>query len=465
MSQPKTRSIVSGSSPKTPRGPSKLCHGKSQDHVSDKKDVDVSAATASKELQSPQCRGSGRPFGLSHADSPGDVDPSQDIVWDSRSPTNTGQELKNVKRVEISDIVDRIAPKDAKARGPRSPLWQWISDSPAPATPKVAKARARKKSLRRSGVDDLIKLARRFDENMQQDKEDPAQLTKNKINKTLTETSSSSSLNQTEAELRALFDSSTQKVSGGLSQVSSKSSQDKSLPDKSGPGPDKVKESSSKCADFDGDDDWEKDDMLDDPSLLALMQNPDRPVRDSAGSRNSPGGGLWDLCPEVKANARSTFKLESNPHFFTSVQEMSKKNISHCKWDDMDGAHHDDDDDDALFYQACDSVEALSQPIKTATTPLPIRQTSPGNRKSPRAFTRSNSLPSAATGVRQSPNRPVSKSLPAEPSRAPFERSACQAAPDKAFLSNRKCSAAEIERKKQEALARRRRRLQNAHKR
>ncbi|XP_061546441.1 uncharacterized protein LOC133409894 [Phycodurus eques] len=469
MSEPRTLSTATVSPPPSP---SKVCHGKSQNNGAAKKEADVSLATVSKALQSPQRRGYIRSFGLNHGDSPGDADPSQDIVWDSRSPTNPGRELKNVKTVEIADIVNRIAPKDTNPRGPRSPLWQWISDSPAPATPKVPKARMRKKSFRQSSVEDLIKLARQFDENMQQDKEDLDQLnadneSKNKINKTLRETSS---LNQTEAELRALFDSSTQKVTAGLSQVSSKSSQDKSQTNKSSPGPEKVEASSSKCADFD-DDDWENDDMLNDPSLLALMQNPDRPFPDSGPVRNSPQSGLRDLCPKVKRATRSTFKLEPNPHFQTSVQETSKKNISDCKWDDVD-------DDDALFYQACDSVERLSQPIKTATTPLPIRRTSPGNRKSPRSFTRSNSLPSGATWVRRGRNAPVSKSLPAggrataalETSQAAFKRSVCHAATangKKVFVTSQmavKCSAAEIERKKQEALARRRQRLQNTQK-
>ncbi|XP_019743722.1 uncharacterized protein LOC109526711 [Hippocampus comes] len=467
MSKRTTSSTVTASSSSpdasstdTPKSVCKNWHKKSQD----KNDAEVPFATLWKELQSPQRQGYSLSCGSNHGDSTGDLEPSQDIVWDAMSPPNAGAG-PNVRTLEIAEIVNLIAPKDTKPKGPLSPLWQWMG-SPTALTPEVPKARVRKKSARQNSVNELIRLARQFDDSMQQDKQVSAQRNNNnnEIGKAATETPSP--LNQTEAELRALFDSTTQNVSGSLSPISSKSSQDKSQLKKSSPAPHKIKESSSKCADFD--DDWENDDMLNDPSLLALIQNPHQ---DSGPVRHSTQTNLRDLSPKVKPTTRSTFKLEPNPYFQKSVQrnrETAKNKISDSKWDDRD--------DDALFYNVCDSVERLSQPTKT-TTPLPIHQTLPANKKSPRTFMRSNSLPGETLKVRQGCNALVSKSLPAgghleagrEPSQAAFKRSVCHTAvkSSKVFVTNQmadKCSAAEIERKKQEALARRWQRMQNAQK-
>ncbi|KAM9809336.1 uncharacterized protein ACBT44_012635 [Syngnathus typhle] len=466
MSKPRTASTITASSSSScasstdpSRSVSKVLHGKSQD----KKDAEVPLANICKELQSPPRRAHCIFSESNHGDSSNDLEPSQDIVWGAMSPP--AEVGPNVRTLEIADIVNLIAPKDTKPRGPLSPLWQWLC-SPTPLTPDAPRTRIRKKSHRQNNVNELIKLARQFDENMQQDKQASAQLNNNnQIDKTPTETPSP--LNQTEAELRALFDSSTQKVSGALSPVSSKSTQGKSQLNKSNPGPEKVKESSSKCGDFD--DDWDNDDLLNDSSLLALMQNPDQdcsPVRQSALTN------LRDFCPKVKPTPRSTFKLETNPYLQT-VQpkpETSTNNISDCEWDDGD--------DDALFYQACDSVESLSQPARStpAATPLAIHQTLPPNRKSPRTIMRSSSLPSNTLKVNQGWKAPVYTNLPIgcrvpikqEPL-SPLKRNVCNAAvkSNKVFVTNQmtgKCSAADIERKKQEALARRRQRMQNTQK-
>ncbi|XP_077350967.1 uncharacterized protein etaa1b isoform X2 [Festucalex cinctus] len=385
------------------------------------------------------------------------MEPSQEIIWGPMSPPSAWRG-QNARTLDISDIVNLIAPKEAKPQGKLSPPWQWMGEY---LTPEMPKARVGKKSLRQNSLNELIKLARQFDENMQQNQEASVQ-PNNEINKAPTETPSP--LNQSEAELRALFDSSTQKVSGDFSPVSSKSSQDKSQLNKSSSN--KIKESSNNDVIFD--DDWDNDDMLNDPSLLALMQNPDHPNQDSGPVRHSPQNNLRDLCPKVKPTTRSTFKLEPNPHFQTSVQpnlETSKDEIPDCKWDDGD--------DDALFYQACANVERLSQP---ATTPLPIHQTLPANGKSPRTFMRSSSFPGETLRVRQGQNAQVSKSVPVgghmatgrEPSPAAFKRSVCHAVKsNKVFVTSTmegKCSAAEIERKRQEALARRRQRMQSSQK-
>ncbi|KAM7385309.1 hypothetical protein PAMP_001397 [Pampus punctatissimus] len=385
---------------------SKLCLSKTQDNNTGKQAGDTTASVMCKDLQSPQRRGCSRYPGLSNGDSPGDVEASQDIFWDPTSPTQwkTGSGLMNTRVVEISDIVNRIAPKDVKRKGTESPLLQWIGDSAIPCTPEIPKPRVRKKSSRQSSVEDLLKLARQFDENMQQDKETSEQL--NTINNNLSENMTSSntkltettfpskvknlkypsSSDQVEAELHALFDSSTQGVSGRLSQGSSTSACSEEIKDqrvtltvaepqrselksadKSGSAahPAEVKGScgfsAGNCDDFD--DDWENDDLLNDSFVLAMTQNPEQQhntnvntTEQSNTKTNStqcssvfkPGAsinsshqvsnlhfkpscsGLQELCPTPKTTNRSTFKLQPNPHFQpkTAAKEVSKSSFT-----------------------------------------------------------------------------------------------------------------------------------------
>ncbi|XP_034754712.1 ewing's tumor-associated antigen 1 homolog [Etheostoma cragini] len=367
----------------------------SNNNIQDKKtgqQLSGSTSTMCKDLQSPKRRGYSRYPGLNNGDSPGDVEPTQDIFWDPTSPTSasTGSGFRNTRVVEISDIVNRIAPKDVKRKGTESPLLQWIGDSAVPCTPDIPKPRARKKSSRQSSVDDLMKLARQFDENMQQDRETSEQLlntVNNNLNECvntsktrLTETTfpsnvkdlkCPSSSDQVEADLHALFDCSTQRVSGRLSQGSSASARSQEIkhqpltstsaeprqpelksPDKSGPVAHPVGEkgpcdlSVNNCDDFD--DDWENDDLLNDSFVLAMTQNPDqqhdtnpkttlqsdtetnttrfpsvcRPTA-NMNSAHQPSklhskpscSVLQELCPKPKTTNRSTFKLEPNPHF------------------------------------------------------------------------------------------------------------------------------------------------------
>uniref|UniRef100_UPI003AAF653C uncharacterized protein etaa1b n=1 Tax=Centroberyx gerrardi TaxID=166262 RepID=UPI003AAF653C len=351
-------------------------------------------------LQSPKRRTYSRYLGLNNGDSPGDGEVSQDIIWDSTSPTevNTGKGLRNTRVVEISDIVNRIAPKDAKPVGVESPLLQWIGDSAVPCTPETRQPRVRKKSMRQSNVEDLRKLARQFDKNMQRDNETSEQL--NAINNNLTECGKtpeaklteaarpsnakelkcSSTSDQVEAELHALFDCSTQRVSGRLSQGSSAStcsqeikgrpgsaeprqSELKSADNKSGPAAHPAEDkgswsiSANKCDDFD--DDWENDDLLNDSFVLAMTQNSDQqldpvpkttlPSNTSLNTTQYPSAskpsacqapslhlqpscsGLQELCPKPKTTNRSTFKLEPNPHFQTKMaaaNELSKPSLN-----------------------------------------------------------------------------------------------------------------------------------------
>ncbi|KAG8000292.1 Ewing's tumor-associated antigen 1-like protein, partial [Nibea albiflora] len=280
----------------------------------------------------------------------------------------------------------------------------WIGDSAVPCTPDVPRPRVRKKSSRQSSVDDLMKLARQFDENMQQDRETSEQL--NTVNNNLsergntsktklTETSSSSNVkhlgcpsssDQVEAELHALFDCSTQKVSGRLSQGSSASACSQEIKhqpvssssterrqsevksaDKSGPaahpadGKGSCGFSVNNCDDFD--DDWENDDLLNDSFVLAMTQNPDQQhdthpkttvqsntktntTQVTSGCRPAANPNsahqlsnlhskpscstLQELCPKPKTTNRSTFKLEPNPHFQprAAAKEVSKSSFT-----------------------------------------------------------------------------------------------------------------------------------------
>jgi len=235
-----------------------------------------------------------------------------------------------------------------------------------------------------------MKLARQFDENMQQDEEtseQPNTVSKN-FNKNVnaSETSLSghvkdvkcpSSTDQVEAELHALFDCSTQRVSGRLSEGSADSQETKHRPATSASAEGRQSEfktadrrdsaahpaeqkgtciySKNSCDDFY--DDWENDDFLDDSFELALTQNPNElldanpkaifqpdtktnttqftsvcePAKNTDSARQPSDshcktscGALQELCPKPKTTNRSTFKLEPNPHF----QHKMSKDVS-----------------------------------------------------------------------------------------------------------------------------------------
>ncbi|KAK1905336.1 Ewing's tumor-associated antigen 1 [Dissostichus eleginoides] len=557
-----------------------ICKLSSNNNIKDKKtrqQIHGTPTTAMcQDLQSPKRIGFSRYPGLNNGDSPGDGEPSQDIYWDSTSPT-AGPGHVNTRVVEISDIVNRIAPKDVK-RNENDSLLQWIGDSAFHCTPEMPKP---------------SKLARQFDENMQQDRE------------------TSEKLNTVEAELHALFDSSTQKVSGFLSQGSSTSARSQETlaeprqselksADKSGPAAHPAGEkgscgfSGNNCNDFD--DDWENDDLL---GSFLLEMNPDQQhdtntkttlqsntktnttICKPTENRNSAHQAFnlhSKLCPKPKTTNRRTFKLEPNPYFqpktadkdvskssYTVLRPYSKmadqkaattktvsipipdkmtkyqkggvdsvKDISDSLWDDGD--------DDALLYQVCDTVEKISnsQPQQASTsncqakqdiyvdrqrkTPVPIDMSrlmvagASANSRSPRAFVRSNSLPEtcsktvnyqgwnipikgASNRSQMSQSHPGSRmslgtfnqgrdssgtfqagnvdmkphSVPAGTSQSSkshhtaFKRDVSDSAAisSKVFVTSQmrtKCSAAEIERKKQEALARRRQRMHNTPK-
>ncbi|KFQ41082.1 Ewing's tumor-associated antigen 1, partial [Nestor notabilis] len=108
-----------------------------------------------------------------------DTDVQQEIFWDPHSPIThrlgTGKTKQSTSRcaVEISDIVNRIAPQDEKAAcNEGSLLGTWIGEDAIPCTPGVVKVRARTKlsctrDLKiKNPEEELMKLAKEFDKNL-----------------------------------------------------------------------------------------------------------------------------------------------------------------------------------------------------------------------------------------------------------------------------------------------------------
>ncbi|KFP74860.1 Ewing's tumor-associated antigen 1, partial [Apaloderma vittatum] len=108
-----------------------------------------------------------------------DTDIQQEIFWDPHSPIarrlGNGKTKQSTRRcaVEISEIVNRIAPQDEKAAcNEGSLLGTWIGEDAIPCTPAVVKVRARTKlsctrDLKiKNPEDELMKLAKEFDKNL-----------------------------------------------------------------------------------------------------------------------------------------------------------------------------------------------------------------------------------------------------------------------------------------------------------
>ncbi|XP_040454408.1 ewing's tumor-associated antigen 1 isoform X1 [Falco naumanni] len=108
-----------------------------------------------------------------------DTDIQQEIFWDPHSPIahrlGNGKPKQSTSRcaVEISEIVNRIAPQDEKAAcNEDSLLGTWIGEDAIPCTPGVVKVRARTKlsctrDLKiKNPEEELMKLAKEFDKNL-----------------------------------------------------------------------------------------------------------------------------------------------------------------------------------------------------------------------------------------------------------------------------------------------------------
>ncbi|NXK90435.1 ETAA1 protein, partial [Formicarius rufipectus] len=105
-----------------------------------------------------------------------DTDTQQEIFWDSHSPIahrpGSGRTKQSTSgcAVEISEIVNRIAPQDEKSGcSEGSLLGTWIGEDAIPCTPGVVKVRPRTKlSYLKIKIpeEELMKLAKEFDKNL-----------------------------------------------------------------------------------------------------------------------------------------------------------------------------------------------------------------------------------------------------------------------------------------------------------
>uniref|UniRef100_A0AAZ3RZA6 Uncharacterized protein n=1 Tax=Oncorhynchus tshawytscha TaxID=74940 RepID=A0AAZ3RZA6_ONCTS len=389
---------------------------------------------------------------------------SSPSVRKSPHTRSKGEGPGNTRVVEISDIVNRIAPKDAQHVSVDSPLLQWIGDSAVPCTPEVRPPKARKKSTRKSSVEDLMQLARQFDINMhQQDREKrSAEHTNNTINNNRygeepKGPTMSSSAQQVEAELNALFDGPTQRVTGRLSQGSTASTCSQEVKVQVGvshlTADDLVKESEVKpgggstsgssartgkeevgqwnattTVAKDEDFDWEDDDLLNDPIVLEMTQNPEglktlspkpsssltlstdrdhtqlltdteKTLPPSSTTSNpislpshsvwkgtsthlqpSNRGGLTGPCPKHKPTIRSTFLLEPNLCFQVNMAPTTKEALRPLLTDGEVQPERPRPGVSAAVGSkgpSRDSAEEKADGVSTATTPTSRGTTAP----------------------------------------------------------------------------------------
>ncbi|XP_004449241.2 ewing's tumor-associated antigen 1 isoform X2 [Dasypus novemcinctus] len=110
--------------------------------------------------------------------SPNDPDGQSDIFWDQNSPMTKQLGKGNRKQIytpdsdEISHIVNRIAPQDEKP-ATNSMLGIWIGAAAIPCTPSIAKGKSRAKfsctKLKtQNREEELMELAKQFDKNMEE---------------------------------------------------------------------------------------------------------------------------------------------------------------------------------------------------------------------------------------------------------------------------------------------------------
>lgn len=296
-------------------------------------------------------------------DSPSnDPDFHQDIIWDTTSPSpvrhGRGQRrAANVRAVDISDIANRIAPKNGRLEEVDSSLLQWIGDSAIPCTPEVRQPKAKHVSTKQSTVEDLMRLAKRFDFNMRQDEaqeqnsDAPGSKCAEKqmlphgdrfttahngsaIKSAALEPNDRKPvderrLNQEmDDDLDFLFDGPTQQLSGRLSQASSFHTQD--VPERNVVKACDSRKGSSFCTTAnsdskqvnnadDFDDDWNSDGLLDDSLLLEMTQNPDlfaAPQYSSTQKQTHKNQSVMASKPQEafqgqKAKSEQTFQLDS----------------------------------------------------------------------------------------------------------------------------------------------------------
>lgn len=375
-----------------------------------------------KDYTTPKRRPRIRFNGCYSGDSPNESESLQDIIWDPNSPTQNfnGKEV-NGKVIEISEIVNRIAPK-VERPNERDCVLQWIGDNAIPCTPEIRQPRIRRISSRQSNVEDLMKLAKQFDINMTRMTTEvykPQHDETRRVKPASVPVTSEgiagcfSQARQEEEELQALFDGPTQHLSGRLSPPSAHCTPESITAPvaPAGPGPTIKKEPKATNVDFD--DDWENDDLLNDSFVLEMTQNPmplniaqNKSIAQPVAKTHLSVSHVRDVCPQnqkstvksctftkgqtsgqgtsrVKSHAQTTEKLpktlvqkqpvlssqQTELHTATKGDEGSSQSSTSnfdgvSKEDlkslfDSDALWNDEDDDD-LLWQACDDVEKTS---------------------------------------------------------------------------------------------------------
>ncbi|XP_056588454.1 ewing's tumor-associated antigen 1 isoform X1 [Triplophysa dalaica] len=257
-------------------------------------------------------------------DSPSnDPDFHQDIIWDTTSPSPVRhgrghRRPANVRSVDISDIANRIAPKNGRLEDADSSLLQWIGDSAIPCTPEVQQPKVKSASTKQNTVEDLMRLAKQFDFNMRQDEAQEQHFlgpgSKSAVDQGLAHFYNPSTIlhngfamkccpvavnssNEKPADQKALyqemdddldllFDGPTQQLSGRLSQMSgrtqdvSEKAKEKNLT--AVEACDSASNSVAACDDGkqvdnanDFEDDWNNDSFFENSLLLEMTQNQD----------------------------------------------------------------------------------------------------------------------------------------------------------------------------------------------
>ncbi|XP_056423898.1 ewing's tumor-associated antigen 1 [Hyla sarda] len=352
-----------------------------------------------------------------------DGDQQQEIFWDPHSPTTF--KLENGKKrlaankytVDISDIVNRIAPKNEKpSSSDAAYLGFWIGENAIPCTPVVTRTRTK---MPRSRIlqteEELMKLARLLDNNLVKQKDQSEEQAANSddemfsggntgnneddsfledipegddiahVLKSVSQTSAPQRISQksvdqeAEAAFNALFDSSTQKYSGhlsqGLSDVSTSSLNDAPVNVRSNvnevtgynrrePCPESLKKSEQsslaskfptstfqgvrKCSEQNNDrekkpvqsvsnnqddfeDDWGNDLLEDDSFIMQVTQNPElitTPKNSMASNKTNAlltGGEVKSLAISSTSSKTNNFKFV--PKKVTSASEVKTNNL------------------------------------------------------------------------------------------------------------------------------------------
>ncbi|XP_077574518.1 ewing's tumor-associated antigen 1 isoform X2 [Stigmatopora nigra] len=405
-------------------------------------------------------------------ESPQNSDAHHDIIWDPSSPQRLGKRTKRhvSGKVDISDIVSRIAPKHGRPEVSEPTLQQWIGDSATiPCTPDVEPPKNRR-SQRFNSVDDLLKLAKRFDLNLLQreddDKEEEEKENEEDPNPHISPVEPQESLHNlmsiqqhTEDDLELLFREPTQQtsaISGPLTQQTSAIPGPSTQQTSAIPGP-PTPEKPPSMANVDIPDDWDDDD----PFLAEMMLNPEKSglappapfVNQSVAvfeesslletveteNANKPScsnvGGFSSAICMARNKPRSASPANEQVTAASDFpdDDLDAFFLSEPIWDDPE------EDDDEMLCELCEDVE--NQMVKSSppkySNPCPLPQPTatqqftfkrPGN-------------PVSTVNIK--PNSILSNHL------TPVVTSTVA-----------KCSALEIERKKHQAMERRRRRLQ-----